>query len=150
MSGTYNHILYHIVFSTKERIPVLEHEFRKELYKYFGGICIGEGCDLVAIGGTADHVHLLLRAKPIHKLSELMQKIKGNASKWANEKQFIKCRFAWQAGYGAFSVSISQMEKVILYIQNQEDHHRKRNFQEEFIDLLQKHRVEYNLEYLWK
>ena len=149
MAGTYTNLIYHMVFSTKERAPLLTDDVASELYPYIGGIIRGEGGVALEIGGMADHLHLLVQLKPKPSVADVLMKIKGNSSKWMNEQQKCSCRFGWQEGYGAFSVSESQVPVVAKYIQSQEDHHRSRGFKEEFIEFLEKHGIEYDDRYIW-
>lgn len=150
MANTYTNLVYHIVFSTKHREPLITNDLREELYKYIGGIFRAEGGALLKIGGTPDHVHLLVKLKAAHSVSEIMRKVKANSSKWINENKKTMGRFSWQTGYGAFSVSESRVGAVIDYINTQEDHHREKSFQEEFLQLLKKHGIEYDDRYLWQ
>jgi REP element-mobilizing transposase RayT len=150
MGSTLSNLLYHIVFSTKNRQSNIVAGIGSELHRYIGGIVKGEGAILLEIGGIADHVHLVLKLKPVHSLSEIMRKVKGNSSKWVNEQNRLHKKFSWQDGYGAFSVSESQVNNVLQYVRNQEKHHRTISFKDEFIMLLQRHGVEYDEQYLWK
>ncbi len=145
--NTYTNLLYHIVFSTKDRQPLIADDFKEELYRYIEGIIRAEGGVQMEIGGVEDHVHILAKFKPSTSVSDMLRLIKANSSKWANEGK-SKQRFAWQEGYSAFSVSESQVEAVRRYIVNQEEHHRGRSFQEELVALLERHSVEYDLRYL--
>lgn len=138
MAHTYASIFIHCVFSTKDRRPLIPAERTSELYAYLGGIARGEGFSLLAAGGTANHVHLLFALPAPDSLARLVQKLKGSSSRWMGDD------FSWQEGYGAFSVSPSQVEVVESYIQNQEEHHRKRNFEEEFVALLRNCGIEYD------
>jgi putative transposase len=149
MPSTYTNLLYHIVFSTKQRIPLISNTFQEVLYRYIGGIVRAEGGVQLEIGGTADHIHILVKFKPATSLSALLAKIKANSSKWVNDHKAQMRKFGWQEGYAAFSVSQSQAPVVKRYIQNQETHHRKQSFQEEFLGLLKRHRIEYDPKYLW-
>jgi REP element-mobilizing transposase RayT len=145
MAGTYTQLLYHIVFSTKERRQLIMPAIRDELYHYIGGIIRGEDGALDTIGGTRDHVHILARIPPTVAVSDMLRRIKSNSSKWAHER----ARFAWQSGYGAFSVSTSGIPDVRAYIEAQEDHHKKMSFKEEFLSMLKKHNIEYDEKYIW-
>jgi putative transposase len=149
MPSTYTNLLYHIVFSTKERQPLITNEINDELYRYIGGIIRAEGGKLLEIGGIEDHVHILAKLKPAIAVSDALRLIKANSSKWANEGK-AKMRFAWQEGFGAFSVSESQVEPVAHYIRHQEEHHARQTYQEEFVSLLERHGVEYDPRYLWE
>ena len=149
MAGTYSKLLFHIVFSTKNRAPFISDPWRKNLYRYIGGIIRAEEGVLNEIGGINDHVHMLVCLKPTHSLSNILQAVKGKSSKWMNEQKHDLRKFGWQDGYAAFSVSESQVQKVTNYIQSQEEHHKKIDFKAEFVALLEKHGIEYKKEYLW-
>ena len=149
MPSTYTNLLYHLVFSTKNRIPLITHGLQEELYKYIGGIIRNEGGVLLEIGGTNDHVHLLTKFKPAISVSEILNRIKANSSKWANRHKMPMRNFRWQEGYAAFSVSESRVPTVAEYIRNQEEHHRKQTFQEEFVALLKRHGIDHDPRYLW-
>ncbi|MGA2991532.1 MAG: transposase [Candidatus Korobacteraceae bacterium] len=130
MAHTYTSNFIHCVFSTKERSPLIAASCMSGLYAYFDGIAKSEGFSLIAAGGTADHVHLLLVLPASFTLAHAVQKLKGGSSRWMGP------RFCWQQGYGAFSVSPSQLPVVKKYIQSQAEHHRRRSFEEEFVALL--------------
>jgi len=149
MPSTYTNLLYHIIFSTKDRKPTITDDFKDELYSYIGGIIRAEGGVQIEIGGIADHVHVLAKLKPTHCVAEMLKLMKANSSKWVNEQGKTRTRFGWQVGYAAFSVSESQVEIVRAYIRNQAEHHRRQTFQEELISLLERHGVEYDPRYLW-
>jgi REP element-mobilizing transposase RayT len=149
MGSTHTNLLYHVVFSTKHREPIITPDVRAELYKYIGGIIRGEGGTLLEIGGIADHVHLLARLKAAPSVADMLRLIKCNSSNWANERPQRQWRFEWQTGCGAFTVSESQVAGVRDYVRHQEEHHQKMTFQEEFVTLLKKHGVEYDERYLW-
>lgn len=148
MGSTYSQILFHVVFSTKGRAPLINSEIKNHLYKYIGGIISGEGAILLEIGGMPDHVHLVIRSRPSILFSDLMRKIKGSSSKWLNERSASE-KFQWQDGYGVFSVSSSQLDNVVRYVKNQERHHAKQSFKEELIEFLKKQEIEYDEAYLW-
>lgn len=149
MSRTYTNLLYHFVFSTKDRIPLISPTFRNDLHRYLGGIVRELGGIPIEIGGVADHVHLLVKLKPTAALSEVMRALKASSSKWVNEEKMKLCKFGWQDGYAAFSVSKSQAPGVRTYIANQEEHLRRLGFKEEVLALLQRHEIEYEEKYLW-
>jgi REP element-mobilizing transposase RayT len=135
--------LIHCVWSTKNREPCLIPDLRKRLWPYLGGIARQNQMKTLAIGGAADHVHILLSLPATLSVAKAMQLLKGNSSKWIRET-FPKMRsFAWQEGYGAFSVGISGVDATVTYINNQTLHHRTRSFREEFIAMLHKHGFEY-------
>ena len=141
---------FHCVFSTKERRPFITPELRERLWPFLGGIARQNKMKAIEIGGVADHVHILLSLPSTMAISKAMQLIKGGSSKWVHETFSDQRQFAWQEEYGAFSVSVSQLDKIIEYIKGQEEHHRRVTFQEEFRALLEKHRIEYDERYLWK
>jgi len=148
VAGTFNHLLVHLVFSTKNREPRISEELQDSLYFYLGGLVRSADCSLLAIGGMPDHVHLLVRMHPTTAVAPLVRKIKANSSRWLNDGRGSRQRFAWQSGYGAFSVSESQVSTVKQYIAHQKEHHHKRTFREELVELLQKHGVEFDERYL--
>lgn len=150
MPHSYVSNLMHCVFSTKERLPLITPELEARLWPYMGGIAREYKMKAIAIGGTADHLHTLLSLPATMSFAKAVQLIKGGSSKWIHDTFREHRKFAWQEGYGAFSVSSSQAEKTIAYIQRQKEHHRKRNFQNEFIDLLDKHGVEYDRRYVFQ
>lgn len=141
---------FHCVFSTKERRPSIKPELRERLWPFLGGIARQNKMKAIEIGGVEDHVHILLSLPSTMAVSKALQLIKGGSSKWIHETFPEHRAFAWQEEYGAFSVSVSQLDKTIEYIKGQPEHHRKITFQEEFLALLKKHRIEYDERYLWK
>jgi len=149
MGSTLTNLLYHVVFSTKNREPMINADLKDDLHRYIGGIMKSENGILLEIGGMPDHIHLLLKLKPTHAMSEMMKKVKGSSSKWVNEQKRLKRRFSWQTGYGAFSVSESRAAIVSLYIKDQEKHHQTLSFKEEFVRLLKRHHIEYDDQYIW-
>ena len=149
MAGTYTKLVYHIIFSTKDREPLVTPKLRETLYPYIGGIIRGQDSTLQAIGGMPDHIHLVARLKADISVSEIVRLVKANSSKWVNEQTDCAGRFAWQSGYGAFSVSLSQLAAVCEYVQNQEAHHRKRTFQDEYQEFLKRHDVSFEEKRRW-
>ncbi|HSK80095.1 MAG TPA: IS200/IS605 family transposase [Thermoanaerobaculia bacterium] len=143
MRDTYSKLNYHLVFSTKNRVPLITDALRDPLYGYIGGILRGTGGVLLNAGGMPDHIHLLAGWGTSTSVAKMLQLIKANSSKWVNERQGASGDFAWQPGYGAFTVSASKIPEVREYILNQEAHHRKMSFQEELKELLKRHGVEY-------
>jgi putative transposase len=143
MPHNYAANLVHCIFSTKDRRNTIPSHLQDRLWSYVGGIIRKLGCDLVAVGGTANHVHVLISLRPTTRLAETVQKIKANSSRWLGEQGVA---FEWQKGYGAFSVSPSMVGTVTAYIRGQEEHHRKRNFDEEFLLLLKKSGVDFDKE----
>jgi REP element-mobilizing transposase RayT len=150
MANTYTQIHIHGIFAVKYRDSVISKNWAEDLYKYITGIVQNNGHKLLSIGGIADHVHLLFGMRPNQSLSDLMQDIKGNSSKWINENKFVRGHFSWQEGYGAFSYSKSQIPSVIKYIQNQEQHHTKKIFLEEYKDFLKAFDIDYDEWYIFK
>ena len=139
----------HCIFSTKDRRRLITPEPRARLWPYLGGIARENDITALSIGGVEDHVQLLLSLPATMPIAKAMQLIKSGSSKWVHDTFSDQRLFAWQTKYGAFSVSVSQVEKIAAYIENQETHHRKMTFQEEFIVLLKKHRITYDERYLW-
>lgn len=150
MANTYTQIHIQAVFAVQNRDCVIRKEWKEELYKYITGIIQNHDHKVLAINGMPDHVHVFFGFRPKQSLSDLMQDIKGDSSKWINNKGFLKGKFSWQEGYGAFSYSKSQVDNVIRYIQNQEEHHRKKAFNEEYLDMLRKFEVDFNQAYIFK
>jgi putative transposase len=149
MPHSYVSCLVHYVFSTKDRRPQLSPGVRERLFPYMAGIARGDGVTPLSIGGVEDHVHMLLSLPATMPVAKAVQTIKGTSSKWLHDTFAGLRDFAWQEGYGAFSVAISQVDETIAYVQGQEDHHRRRTFQEEFLLFLEKHGIEYDTRYVW-
>ncbi|WP_346236840.1 IS200/IS605 family transposase [Niabella insulamsoli] len=150
MANTFTKIYLHIVFSVKKRQCLIEKSWRDELYKYICGIVNQNEQKVYAIGGVADHIHILVSMKPNIALSDLVRDIKASSSKWINEKGFIEDKFQWQEGFGAFSYAQSQLDNVIRYINNQEQHHIRKTFRDEYTGLLEKFNVPYEDRYLFE
>ncbi len=149
MPGTYSQILLHVVFSTKQREPWITSEVAEKLYPYVGGIVRAEKGVLYSIGGVEDHVHMYLRWRPDGLVSDLMRTVKSRSSKWIHEQFSALHAFAWQEGYGVFTVSRSQDEKVKIYIATQAEHHKKQDFKSEFLRLLRAHEIEFEERYVF-
>ncbi|HSW45161.1 MAG TPA: IS200/IS605 family transposase [Phycisphaerae bacterium] len=150
MPHSYTNLLYHFVFSTKGRRALLTPNTRAELCPYLAGAVRGEGGDAVSVQGTADHVHILARLRQDKALADVLRNIKANSSKWLHQRFADQQSFAWQQGYGAFTVSESQSGKVRRYIEGQEDHHRKTTFQDEFTALLKAHGIAFDPRFIWE
>lgn len=149
MPSTYSNLLFHVIFSTKDRRKLLSKKITQELYPYISGVANKNNFKIIKSGGTDDHVHLLLSLNPDLSLSKAVQLIKGNSSKWIHEHFTHLKIFSWQEGYGAFSVSMSQVDKIKNYIANQEEHHKKISFEEEYLELLKRNNIDFNLKYLF-
>jgi len=141
---------FHCVFSTKERRKLITPSLQERIWPFLGGIARQNEMKAIIIGGTDDHIHMLLSLPSTMPVAKAMQLIKGGSSKWIHETFPEQRLFAWQEEYGAFSVSVSQLDTITDYIRNQPEHHRARSFQEEFLALLKKHHIKYDNRYLWE
>lgn len=141
---------FHCVFGTKERRRLITPELRGRLWPFLGGIARQNEMKALEVGGVEDHIHILLSLPATIPIAKAMQLIKGGSSKWIHDTFPEHHAFAWQEKYGAFSVSVSQLDNIIRYIKGQAEHHQKMTFQEEFLALLKKHRIEYDERYLWE
>lgn len=150
MAHTFTNLLTHVIFSTKDRAPLIQPELKGKLHAYMGGIVRELDGKAMIVNGTEDHVHLLLWMPPTLSVSETLRVLKTNSSRWVNREQRSRNGFAWQAGYGAFGLSHSNAQAVVRYIQGQEKHHRRVSFKEEFIEFLKKHGIEYDERYIWE
>ena len=150
MANTYTQIYIQVVFSVQGRQSLIQRERKEELCKYISGIVRNKKQKLIAINGLADHVHIFLGMKPDIALSDLVRDIKNNSSKFINEKKWIRGRFNWQEGFGAFSYGHSQIDAVVKYIQNQERHHAKRSFREEYVEMLTKFNLQFDERYVFQ
>ena len=148
MPSTHLSLHYHLIFSTKDRLAVMHKDWRARLHTYLGGIIKDMGGVPETVGGVEDHVHLLVGLRATHRLADVLRDLKSSSSQWVHE-EMQKPLFAWQEGYGAFTVSASQIEAVKRYIAQQEEHHRKRTFQEEYLEFLRQSGVAYDEKYLW-
>ena len=148
MGHTYISNYIHFVFSTKNRTPFFTPEIRERLWEYIGGIAKQNNITPIIIGGYTDHCHVLLLLPSTLSLADTAKKIKGISSKWLSDIYPELKKFSWQEGYGAFSISISQVDDTIKYIRNQEEHHKKVSFQEEYVAFLKKHNIEYDERYV--
>ncbi len=149
MPNTYTSLYYHVVFSTKNREPWITHDIEERIWKFIGGIARENKMKAMLVGEMPDHLHLALGIPPTLAVSNALQLLKGGSSKWIKDT-FPKMRgFAWQDGYGAFTVSKSNLPDVLAYIKNQREHHSAKTFKEEFLAFLIRHEVEYKEQYLW-
>jgi len=144
MPNTYSQIYIQIVFSVTGRLNLLQPEIQTELHKYISGIVKNKGQKLLAINSVPDHIHILVGIKPSIAIADLVRDIKNNSSKFLNSKKWFKGKFNWQEGYGAFSYSHSQIDRVINYINNQEEHHRTKSFKEEYLNFLESFNIKYH------
>jgi len=149
MPSTHHAILEHLVFSTKNRLPLIKESWESDLYSYIGTVTCGLKSHLIAAGGIEDHVHLLVKLHPSTALADLMQLIKSNSSRWVKQTRGSKVLFQWQRGYGAFSVSESRVEAVKAYIANQREHHSRVSFADEYLTLLRLHGVTFDARYVF-
>jgi REP element-mobilizing transposase RayT len=149
MPHTTTNPLVHLIFSTKQRCALIKPDFENDLHAYLGGIIRQIGGTALCINGTRDHVHLLVRVPADHSVAEIARLIKTNSSRWVHGRWPEHQHFAWQTGYGAFTVSESGLGAVRDYISNQQEHHRKRSFQEEFLAFLKKNGITVDERYLW-
>ncbi|HEV3272440.1 MAG TPA: IS200/IS605 family transposase [Candidatus Methylacidiphilales bacterium] len=149
MANTYTSVNIHYVFSTKSRAPIIVGCLRERLWAFMGGIARENRMKAFCIGGIADHVHILVSMPTTLSIAKGVQLIKGGSSAWVHETFPEMQNFAWQEGYGAFSVSVSHLGDTITYIENQEEHHRLKSFQEEYLAFLKKHEIDYDEKYLW-
>ena len=147
MSGTFSNLSVHVVFSTKDRLPLMTMPIRDKLFPYMGGIVRGLGGTIITVGGMPDHVHLVARLPTTVSVADVARIVKANSSKRMNEK-FTTIKFGWQRGYGAFSVSHSALPAVVNYVRDQERHHRHRSFREELMVLLAKNGIDYDERHL--
>ena len=150
MANTYTQIHLQFVFAVKYRNGLIHSSFKKEFYHYISGIIKANNHKLLAINGMPDHIHILVGMRPSQSVSDLIQNIKANSSKWINEKKFLKVKFEWQEGYGAFSYSKSHVQNVIKYIQNQEKRHHVKSFNDEYLDFLKAFEIDYDERYVFK
>lgn len=149
MGQSLNKIYVHLVFATKYRNPMISDEIKDELFKYLGGICKGLECHPIQVGGYRDHVHILCLLSKKITLMKLLEEVKSHSSKWIKTKGSEFENFYWQNGYGAFSVNPTELEVVKNYIINQEEHHQKKTYQDEFLAFLKKYKIEYDERYIW-
>ena len=149
MPGTFSQIYIQYVFAVKGRENLLQKPWRDEVFKYMGGIIKAKGQKPIIVNGVSNHVHVFVGIKPSMLISDLVRDIKNNSSNFINDQLFLKTKFSWQEGYGAFSYAHSQLDNVYHYIENQEEHHKSVSFQDELRALLKKYKVEYDERYIW-
>ncbi|RWU06527.1 IS200/IS605 family transposase [Pedobacter chitinilyticus] len=149
MAGTYSQIYIHVVFAVKGRENLIHAAWKNELYSYIAGIINLKDQKAIIINGYTDHIHCFVGLKPSMAIADLVRDIKNNSSKFVNERRWVKGKFQWQEGYGAFSYGHSQIDRVYNYILNQEEHHRKKSFKEEYFDFLKKYEIAHDQKYLF-
>ncbi len=149
MANTYTQIYIQIVFAVQGRQNLIHKEYKEELHKYITGIIRNKRQKLIAINSMPDHIHIFIGMKPSIALSDLVRDIKNNSSNFINKKNWIRGKFNWQEGFGAFSYGHSQIDAVVKYIKSQEKHHAKKTFREEYLKMLNKFNVEYDMKYLF-
>jgi len=150
MPNTYTQVYLQFVFAVKYRDEVIHPSWKDNLYQYITGIVQNNGHKMLVINGMPDHLHIFIGMIPNQSVSDLLKDIKRSSSIWINENKFVKGKFEWQEGYGAFSYSKSQIKNVVAYIENQEEHHKKESFKKEYIHFLQKFEIEYDEKYIFK
>ena len=150
MANTFSQIYIQTVFAVNGRLSLIRQEFKEELYKYMTGIVRNKGQKLISINGVSDHVHILIGLKPAMALADLVRDIKADSSDFINRKKVVRGRFSWQEGYGAFPYGHSQLDTIIRYIQNQEQHHRRRSFKDEYLAWLKKFEIPFEAKYVFQ
>jgi REP element-mobilizing transposase RayT len=150
MAGSYVRIDVHIVFSTKDRLPLLGDGVRQRVWDYLGAILRNHGSTPMTIGGTADHVHVLAQLPKDRAVPDVVREVKSNSTRWIREAFEGLERFSWQEGYAAFSITVTGLDRVSGYIAHQEAHHQEKSFQEEFVEFLNQAGVEYDERYIWQ
>lgn len=150
MAGTFSQLYIQIIFAVKGRENLISNNWKTEVHKYIAGIINGKGQKTIIVNGMSDHIHAFIGLKPVMSLADLVRDIKNNSSNFINNHKFTKGKFSWQEGYGAFSYSHSHIEKVYNYVLNQEIHHKKKTFKQEYMQFLKKFTIEYDERYLFE
>ena len=150
MANTYTQLYVHIIFAVKGRANLISTEWKDELYKYITGIITNKKQKLISINGMPDHIHMLVGIKPDVIISNLVRDVKANSSRFISSKQWVSGNFQWQNGFGAFTLGHSQLNSIINYIKNQEEHHKIKSFEEEYIDFLKKYEINFESAYVFK
>jgi putative transposase len=150
MAGTYSQIYLQIIISVQSRQNLILKSWKDQLQRYISGIITNKGHKSIIVNGVSDHLHMFIGFKPAYCISDLVRDVKNNSTNFINKNNFVHGKFSWQSGYGVFSYSHSQIENVYNYIRNQESHHAKKNFKEEYIDLLNKFQIAYEENYLFE
>ena len=149
MANTYTQSYFHLVFAVKYRQALIKKEWKDELEMYITGIIQNQGHKLLAIGTVPDHIHIFLGYNVNQRIPDLVEAIKTSSNAWIKQRQYTRSKFAWQRGYGAFTHSQSQIDRVIKYVKNQEQHHRKKTFRNEYLGILKEYNIEFNDRYLF-
>jgi REP-associated tyrosine transposase len=150
MPGTFSQLYIQVVFAVKGRNNLIGDDWKNELHKYIAGIIKGKNQKPIIVNGMPDHIHAFIGLRPVMPISDLVRDIKNNSSNFINDKKLVKGKFSWQEGYGAFSYSHSHIDKVYKYILNQEEHHKRKSFREEYMDFLKKFKIEFDEKYLFE
>ena len=150
MANTYTQMYIQYVFAVQNRVSLIQAAWKDELYKYITGIVQNNKHKLITINGMPNHLHVFVGYKPHQSMPDLLQDIKGSSSGWINKSGFVKGKFRWQEGYGAFSYSHSHIDRVVKYIKNQEQHHKRKTFNEEYLELLKRFNINYDDRYILK
>ena len=150
MANTFTQLYTQLVFAVQGRQNLIQHRFEEEMYNYITGIIQNKGHKLISINGMPDHIHIFIGMKPKEAISDLVRDVKKDSSKLINTKNWIRGKFNWQEGFGGFSYGHSQISDVANYIDNQKNHHKKRTFKEEYLELLKKFQIEYDKRYLFE
>ncbi|HXM36152.1 MAG TPA: IS200/IS605 family transposase [Pyrinomonadaceae bacterium] len=150
MANTFSQIYIQTVFAVSNRLSLIQPYFKEDLFKFMTGIVTNNGCKLISINGVPDHVHILIGLKPSIALADLVRDIKADSSKFVNKERFVRGKFSWQEGYGAFSYGHSQLDTIIRYIQNQEQHHKRSSFKREYLTMLRKFDMAFEEKYVFE
>ncbi|PWL27970.1 IS200/IS605 family transposase [uncultured Roseivirga sp.] len=150
MANTYTQVHIQVVFAVKNRSSLIHATWEDALFRYITGIIQNHDHRVLQVNGMPDHVHILFGMKPDQALSDLIKQVKQDSSKWINQQGYVQGKFSWQAGYGAFSYSKSQIPRVVRYIQNQKEHHKKKTFREEYLEFLKAFEIDFNEGYIFK
>jgi putative transposase len=150
MANTYHQIYLQVIFAVKYREAVIKQDWQSNLFGVIGNLINDVGCKTIIVNGVEDHVHCLIGLKPSVSVSEMMQAVKGKSSKYINDHSLTQHRFEWQEGYGVFSYGQSQVDSVYKYIKEQQEHHKEQTFRDEYLEFLQKFKVEYDEQYIFK
>lgn len=150
MANTFSQIYIQTVFAVSNRLSLIQPDFKEDLFKYITGIVTKQGQKLISINGMPDHIHILIGLRPAMALADLVREIKAESSNFVNREKFVRGKFSWQEGYGAFSYGHSQLDTIIRYIQNQEKHHSRRSFRDEYLTLLRKFDIAFKEKYVFE